>query len=98
MHSAVHPDTILDLFRRALSPSQALGTTIEESQVFAPDPSIEAAFSGASREDLAAEPLENPLTPIPYSEYENQSEPEESEAKTREAKIAHLLASFKVPL
>ncbi len=97
MQTSVHPDTILDLFRRALAPMEhSVDRRLPETETSV-DPSIEAAFSGASREDLAAEPLEHTQPIVPYSEDEMELE-SETDQKIREDKIAHLLASFKVPL
>lgn len=93
MQTLVHPEVILDLFRRALAPiNEEVVMVHEDHSAFMGDPTVENAFHGAKAEDLdhglSAEEIQK------AEEFEAKIETEE-ELKAREDKVAHLLASFK---
>lgn len=94
MQAIVHPDVILDLFRRALTP---IGEEIivNDDSAFMGDPNVEPAFQGAKAEDLDHDLSAEDLR---ISEVLPAKIEDEDELKAREAKVAHLLASFKGPL
>lgn len=93
LQTLVHPDVILDLFQRALAPATE-NYQLTNDAAFLGDTSVDEAFQGAKPEDL-----DHGLTAeeIKVAEESPAKLETEEEIAAREARVAHLLASFKGP-
>jgi hypothetical protein len=85
MQALVHPDIVLDLFRRALTPIERLEhVELDDAAIPDADQLDDSAFQGAKPEDL--------------EQGFGEAEPEDLDQKARESKAQNLLRSFKGPL